>query len=89
MSDPGQFVGDIAAGALAARAVEPAHGEAADGHTHERACLNCGTALIGSHCHSCGQAAHVHKTIAAFFHDLAHGVFHFEGKIWRTLPLLA
>ena len=31
----------------------------------------------------------MHKTIAAFFHDLAHGVFHFEGKIWRTLPLLA
>jgi Protein of unknown function (DUF3667) len=89
LSDPGQFIGDIAAGALTARAVEPGHGEAADGHTHEQACLNCGTQLIGSHCHSCGQAAHVHKTLAAFFHDLAHGVFHFEGKIWRTLPLLA
>jgi len=25
----------------------------------------------------------------AFWHDLAHGVLHFEGKIWRTLPLLA
>jgi hypothetical protein len=24
-----------------------------------------------------------------FFHDLVHGVFHFEGKTWRTLPLLA
>jgi hypothetical protein len=45
--------------------------------------------LIGSHCHSCGQAAHVHRTITAFFHDLLHGVFHFEGKIWRTLPMLA
>ena len=94
MSDPGQLIGDIAAGALAARVAEPAHGEAMatdsnDGHTHEQACLNCGTQLLGSHCHSCGQAAHVHKTIAAFFHDLAHGVFHFEGKIWRTLPLLA
>ena len=22
-------------------------------------------------------------------HDLLHGVFHFEGKIWRTLPMLA
>src|SRR3546814_10751918 len=21
-------------------------------------------------------------------HDLAHGVLHFEGKIWRTLPML-
>ena len=86
----GEIVGDIAQGALLARAVEPAHGEAAeDGHTHEAACLNCGTPLFGTHCHACGQAAHVHKTLAALFHDLLHGVFHFEGKIWRTLPLLA
>lgn len=84
------FIGDIAQGALAARAVEPSHGEGVNrGHTHETACLNCGTALVGSHCHQCGQAAHVHKTLGAFFHDLLHGVFHFEGKIWRTLPLLA
>ena len=84
------FIGEIAQGALAARAVEPGHGEGRDaGHTHEQACLNCGTVLQGSHCHTCGQAAHVHKTLGAFFHDLLHGVFHFEGKIWRTLPLLA
>ena len=84
------FIGDIAQGALAARAVEPAHGESGGtGHTAESACLNCGTALVGRHCHQCGQAAHVHKTLGAFFHDLLHGVFHFEGKIWRTLPLLA
>ena len=89
MSEPGQIIGDIAAGALTARAVEPAHGEAADGHSHERNCLNCATPLLGSHCHNCGQAAHVHKTISAFFHDLLHGVFHFEGKIWRTVPMLA
>lgn len=83
------FIGDLAQGALTARAVEPAHGEGSgDGHTHEQACLNCGTVLIGSHCHQCGQAAHVHKTLGAFFHDFLHGVFHFEGKIWRTLPAL-
>lgn len=62
---------------------------AGDGHTHETACLNCGTTLVGSHCHACGQAAHVHRTLGAFFHDLLHGVFHFEGRIWRTLPMLA
>ena len=27
--------------------------------------------------------------LRAFFHDLLHGVLHFEGKIWRTLPMLA
>lgn len=25
----------------------------------------------------------------AFFHDILHGVFHVEGKIWHTLPMLA
>lgn len=89
MSGGGEIVGDIAQGALLARAVEPTAGEGADGHTHESACLNCATPLTGSHCHACGQAAHVHRTLAAFFHDLLHGVFHFEGKIWRTLPMLA
>jgi hypothetical protein len=32
---------------------------------------------------------HVHRTLGAFWHDVAHGVLHFEGKIWHTLPLLA
>ncbi|HNJ48059.1 MAG TPA: DUF3667 domain-containing protein [Novosphingobium sp.] len=89
MSGEGEIIGDIAQSVLIARAAEPVHGESADGHSAEAACLNCGTALVGSHCHACGQAAHVHKTLGAFFHDLLHGVFHFEGKIWRTLPLLA
>ena len=31
----GEIVGDVAQGALLARAVEPEHGESADGHTHE------------------------------------------------------
>lgn len=88
MSELTESLAEIGQGAMAARAAEPYAGEAPDGHTHEIACLNCGTALIGSHCHSCGQAAHVHRTLGAFFHDLLHGVFHFEGKIWRTLPML-
>ncbi|MCW1382304.1 DUF3667 domain-containing protein [Novosphingobium sp. KCTC 2891] len=84
-----QAIGDVVDAALTARVAEPHAGEAADGHSHETACLNCGTPLVGSHCHACGQAAHVHRTLGAFFHDLLHGVFHFEGKIWHTLPLLA
>lgn len=44
--------------------------------------------LIGPHCHRCGQKAHVHRTLSAFLHDLLHGALHFEGKIFRTLPLL-
>ena len=81
-------VADVVTGGLLGRAIEPAAGEGV-GHSDETNCLNCGTRLIGSHCHQCGQRAHVHRTVTAFFHDLLHGVFHFEGKIWRTLPMLA
>ncbi len=84
-----EAVGDVATGAVLARAVEPKAGETDDGHTHEKNCLNCGSPLQGAFCHTCGQQAHVHRTLAAFWHDLAHGVLHFDGKIWRTLPLLA
>lgn len=82
-----EAIGSVVEGGLFARAVEPTAGES--GHTHEGVCLNCGTELIGPHCHSCGQRAHVHRTLGAFFHDFVHGVFHFEGKTWRTIPLLA
>ena len=80
----GEFeaIGDAVTGGVLSRAVEPTAGEAADG------CLNCGAPLAGPYCHECGQHAHVHRTLSAFFHDFLHGVVHFEGKIWRTLPLL-
>jgi hypothetical protein len=81
-----EAAGDIATGALIGRAIEPNAGEGhGEGHG---LCLNCGTALIGPHCHRCGQTAHVHRTIGAIGHELLHGVFHFEGKIWRTIPML-
>lgn len=83
-----EAIGDVATGALLGRSVEPRAGEI-DGHTAERACLNCGCALVGDYCHCCGQQAHVHRTLTAFWHDFLHGVLHFEGKIWRTLPMLA
>lgn len=83
-----QVLGDAIGAGLTARAIEPSAGEGDSGHTHESACLNCATPLVGSHCHNCGQTAHVHRTLGAFFHDLLHGVFHFEGKVWRTLPML-
>jgi hypothetical protein len=83
-----ESVGDAATGAVLARAVEPGAGEADDGHTHENNCLNCGASLLGEFCHQCGQRAHVHRSLEGFFHDLLHGVLHFEGKIWRTIAKL-
>lgn len=80
-------IGEAVTGGMLARAVEPGAGEADDEAPGN--CLNCGAALAGPYCHLCGQRGHVHRTLAAFWHDLAHGVLHFEGKTWRTLPMLA
>src|SRR5437868_3186954 len=84
-----EAVADAVSGAVVGPALKPRAGEASDGHTREANCLNCGAPLAGPFCHECGQHAHVHRTLSAFFHDLIHGVFHLEGKIWRTLPMLA
>lgn len=87
MSGEFEMAGAIAEGGMWARVAEPKAGEAhAEGHGK---CLNCGTVLAGPHCHQCGQAAHVHRSISAFWHDILHGVLHFDGKFWNTLPLLA
>jgi len=85
----GEFdaAGEVVSGALLGRAVEKHHGEGHDGH--DGICLNCGTTLTGPYCHRCGQAGHVHRTIGAIWHEILHGVVHFEGKLWNTLPMLA
>ena len=86
MNAGGEAIGDLATGTAWARAAEPAAGEAA--REAHGPCLNCGTVLTGRYCHACGQSSHVHKTLMSIVHDLLHGVFHFEAKIWRTLPML-
>jgi Protein of unknown function (DUF3667) len=88
----GEFegMGEAVTGGLLARAVEPGAGEAsADGHTHEKNCLNCGCKLLGDYCHCCGQKAHIHRSLRAFMGDFVAGIMNFEGKFWRTLPMLA
>ena len=83
-----EAVGDAVTGGLLANSVEPRTGEA-DGYTHEKSCLNCGTKLTGTYCSTCGQRAHVHRSVRAFFQDFLIALFNVEGKIWRTLPLRA
>lgn len=87
MSGEFDMAGAVAEGGLWARAAEPKTGQV-NAHVHGK-CLNCGTELLGPHCHQCGQAGHVHRSISAFWHDILHGVLHFDGKFWNTLPLLA
>ena len=91
MSEIGEAIGTAVEGGLFAKALDERAGNKAPldrGHFAEGQCLNCGTELIGSHCHNCGQQAHLHRTLGAFLHDLLHGALHFEGRTWRTLPKL-
>ena len=91
MSGEFDAIGTAIEGALVSAAVEGEAGAAVgdDGKTHESDCLNCGSTLTGPFCNQCGQHAHVHRSLAAIWHDVLHGVLHFDGKIWRTLPMLA
>lgn len=86
MSGEIEGIGELVTGGLVARAIDPPSG----GHRNDAGaqCLNCGTLRLGDFCHVCGQNGHIHRTLSAFWHDLLHGVLHFEGKIWRTLPML-
>ncbi len=77
---------DIATGAVIANAIDPVSGAA--GVSAATTCLNCGAQIDSPFCRNCGQKAKVHRTLSAFWHDLIHGVFHFDGKIWRTVPML-
>jgi hypothetical protein len=45
--------------------------------------------LIGPFCSACGQKAHIHRSVRAFFQDFLSSLFNLEGKMWRTLPMLA
>ncbi len=81
-----EAVADIATGTAFAHAVEPGTGQG-QGSTDAN-CLNCGAVMMGTYCNSCGQKARVHRTLGAFGHDFLHSVLHFDGKIWRTLPML-
>ncbi|RAK56908.1 DUF3667 domain-containing protein [Phenylobacterium deserti] len=60
----------------------------ADAEAH-RICANCQTALVGHFCHQCGQKAHLHDKLSHLAHELVEGIAHFDGRLWRTLPLLA
>lgn len=82
-------LGELADAALIAGAIDMPAGinaaEVADAH-HE--CANCGQKLAGHFCANCGQKAHVHRSLAHVGEEFLHGITHFDGKAWRTLPML-
>jgi hypothetical protein len=53
----------------------------------KHACLNCGTTLISSYCHDCGQKADTHRITVPHLikHDLVHGVWHVDKGLLYTI----
>lgn len=80
-----EALGALTTAGLAASVVDR---PVAHGHGHDAACANCDTPLVGEYCHACGQQGHVHRSIGHIFEEFLHGVYHFDSKAWRTLPLL-
>lgn len=52
-------------------------------------CKNCGTPLEGWYCYSCGQNADTHhRSILHLIWEAIEGMFHLDGRLANTLPLL-
>ncbi|MBX7249707.1 MAG: DUF3667 domain-containing protein [Caulobacteraceae bacterium] len=52
-------------------------------------CMNCETPLQGTYCHNCGQLAEsFHKSVWHLFAEALESFFHWDGRLWRTLPPL-
>lgn len=81
-----EAAGDAVTGAVVASALDKS---ATNDAAHvAAACKNCGASIAGKYCSVCGQTAHPHRSLVSLGHDILHGVFHVEGRIWHTLPEL-
>jgi hypothetical protein len=58
--------------------------------THQgEPCKNCDTPLEGWYCYSCGQNADTHhRSILHLIWEAIEGMFHLDGRLANTLPLL-
>src|SRR5688572_7491098 len=83
MSGEFEAAGAMATAGLVAGAIEGREGQAPG----EGGCLNCGAQLTGAYCSACGQAAHANRGLIHVLEEFLHGIFHFDTKVWRTLPL--
>ncbi|MBX9576156.1 MAG: DUF3667 domain-containing protein [Caulobacteraceae bacterium] len=78
--------GGAATAGLVASAIEKPTGHAGD---EQGNCTDCSLPVSGNFCANCGQPTHVHRSLTHLVEEVLHGVVHFDGRIWRTLPLLA
>ncbi|WP_310496559.1 DUF3667 domain-containing protein [Sandarakinorhabdus sp.] len=88
MSGEIEALGGLATAGLAASALDNAAPGKVGHEGGHGACANCAAPLSGPFCGQCGQRAHIHRSIFAVFEEFLHGITHFDGKAWKTLPML-
>jgi hypothetical protein len=84
MSGEFEAAGAMATAGLVAGVIEGREG----GPPREGACLNCGAPLAGKFCAQCGQNANAHRSLSHVAQEFLHGLFQFDTKAWRTLPMV-
>jgi ribosomal protein L37E len=92
MTDVTEAAADVLTAAVVAATIEgQAVVEASQQPDAHATCRNCGAALDehDKYCRACGQPVRLHRTLTSLGHDVLHAVFHFDGKLWRTIPELA
>lgn len=52
-------------------------------------CKNCGSKILGKFCFNCGQStSDHHRSIFHLIYESIEGLFHLDGRLWRTLPAI-
>jgi hypothetical protein len=88
MSEELESIGALSTATLAAAALEGVGRHSAEKEHAHANCANCAAPLDGPFCRMCGQAAYIHRSLLHLVEEVLHGVFHFDAKGWRTIPLL-
>jgi hypothetical protein len=83
----------VSAPEIEALAVDAIAGETARASRHAlpvgSPCPNCATPLAGPWCHECGQKGEeFHRSILHLIAEAFEGLFHFDSRLWNTLPRL-
>jgi len=86
MSSELEAGGALITAGLASTAIQDSEGR---GHGEPGPCINCGAVITGKFCGNCGQPAHIHRSLLHLAEEALHGILHFDGRMWRTLPKLA